>query len=172
MRNENITLDVNVNKYAINIPAKTIVAGFAGIGKSTAGKKYPNLFIDMESSDYHWITDEGGNKYLNPEWPINYVNAILKATETIKIGEPFYVLTSTHSEVLEEFKKRQIYYMVVIPKTKSVALKRYKERGSSPKFIKSMENNFDKYIQDVKNSSAFLIYTTDMYLEDIFIPSK
>lgn len=170
MRN-GIELETRVNEYSSNIPSKNIIAAFPGIGKSTAAEKYPNIFIDMESSDYHWIIDDNGDKICHPDWPVNYVDAIIKkCEEDIEIGKAHYVLTSTHKEVLEEFKKRSLYYTAVIPKTLSIMVERYKNRGSSEQFIQSLEKNFEKYIQDVRSSSAFLLYTSDKYLVDIFIP--
>lgn len=51
MKNGNIVIIRN-NTNA-NHTYHDIVAGFPGVGKSTAASMYPYKFIDMESSYYH-----------------------------------------------------------------------------------------------------------------------
>ena len=71
-----------------------IISGFAGIGKTTISKKYKNRIIDLESSDFKWVYGDETtanmskesrkgvqNRVLIPEWPRNYMEAIIKATE-------------------------------------------------------------------------------------------
>lgn len=152
---------------------RTIVAGFPGVGKSTAAKENPDLFLDLESSDYHWIVNDKGQKVCNPRWPNNYFQAILDAA--FKPFNPtneiyIYVLISTHKEILDLLRKCHIYYMAVVPKTKIIYIQRYIDRGSSDEFIESLNNNFEKYIKDIESSSAFGIHYTDDYLCNIYAP--
>lgn len=153
---------------------RTIIAGFPGVGKSTAAKEHPELFLDLESSDYHWIVDGEGNKVVNPVWPVNYFKAIMEAANTpFTANGPkyLYVLTSTHKEVLDLFRKCNIYYMAILPKTKIIYVQRYIDRKSSAEFIKKLNENFENYIKDVENSSAFGIHYTDHYLLDVYSPA-
>ena len=63
------------DNYKNHSDNRYIVAGFPGTGKSTAAEWFPQEFIDMESSDYHWIHINGtGGKKINPEWPNNYID--------------------------------------------------------------------------------------------------
>ena len=39
------------------VSTKKVIAGFPGVGKSTAAKLHPDIFIDLESSDYHSTLD-------------------------------------------------------------------------------------------------------------------
>lgn len=153
---------------------RTIIAGFPGVGKSTAAEKYPDYFLDMESSDYHWITDENGNKTANPMWPVNYFNAIMEAANTpFNVNGPkyLYVLTSTHKEVLDLFRKYHTYYMAVLPKSKDIYIQRYIDRKSSSDFIKKLDENFESFIKDVEESSAFGIHYTDHFLAELYKPA-
>lgn len=98
---KNIVVDIDKGDFDINKPM--IIAGFPGVGKSTATNIFnsmdmykknsdrpviinnlygigmnncENYCIDLESSSFHWIIDKDGNKHLHPEWPVNYINAI------------------------------------------------------------------------------------------------
>lgn len=73
----------------------TIIAGFAGIGKTTLANKYKNV-IDLESSYYKWdntgitnisIEKSKGmkNRIKNPNWPQNYYDAIKEASKKYDI---------------------------------------------------------------------------------------
>jgi len=152
---------------------RLIIAGFPGVGKSTAAINHPHLFLDMESSDYHWIINGDNSKICNPEWPMNYVDAILNVANRIINDKniPFYICISTHSEVLRELDKRCIYYVAVLPKSKDLYIQRYKDRGNDEAFINLLNNKFDDFIKDVESSSAFCIYYTDGYLADIYVPN-
>ena len=170
MRNTGTELFIRTNRLpdALNFSNKLIIAGFPGTGKSTAAKKMPELFVDMESSDYHWIY-KGDTKYTNPEWPKNYIEAILeRANRPYNTDEKhLYICISTHKEVLDELAARGIYYMAIVPKTKDLYIQRYRDRGSSQEFIDLLDKKFESFVEDIENSSAFGIYYTDGYLQNV-----
>lgn len=154
----------------LNHRIKNIIAGFPGVGKSTAAKNKDWMFLDIESSDYHWVVDGEGNKVCHPEWPINYVDAIMEAAKDM--GKPqLYILISTHNEVLTELDKRGIYYNAVLPRSKDIYLQRYRERGNTEEFITKLDVNFDTFIKSVESTNVFGIYYTDDYLFKIFVPN-
>ena len=152
-----------------NFPNKYIVAGFPGTGKSFGGKYFPNEFLDMESSDYHWIHINGtGGKVCNPDWPNNYLDAVEKAyNETVFSGTIFCVCTSTHSEVLKGLHERGLRFIAICPKDKEETIRRYKERGSSEAFIENLDKNFENFRNDVLNSHAQMVICTDEYVVDV-----
>lgn len=150
---------------------KNIIAGFPGVGKSTAAEMKDWMFLDMESSNYHWMIDEKGDKVCNPAWPTNYVNAIIAASHDCTKPQ-LYILTSTHNEVLAEFDRLGLYYNAVLPKSKDVYIQRYRERGNSEEFIEKLESNFDAFIKSVESTNVFGIYYTDNYLYKIFVPDN
>lgn len=159
VKNPDLTLDHRI---------KNIIAGFPGVGKSTAANNKHWIFVDMESSDYHWCYDGSGNKLCHPEWPINYVDAIMEAARDM-MQPQLYILISTHNEVLTELDRRGIYYNAVLPKSKDIYLQRYRERGNSEEFIAKLDSNFDSFIKSVEDTKVFGIYYTDDYLINIFV---
>lgn len=148
---------------------KNIIAGFPGVGKSIAAESKDWMFLDMESSDYHWIASTDDNKICNPNWPNNYVDAILEAARNT--GTTYiYILISTHNEVLAELDRRKIYYTAVLPKSKDIYIQRYKDRGNNESFIQKLEEKFEIFIQSVESTNVFGIYYTDDFLLNIFAP--
>lgn len=160
VKNPDTTLDFKL---------KSIIAGFPGVGKSAAAKAKDWMFLDMESSDYHWIASSDDNKICNPNWPINYVDAILEAArDTGKTH--IYILISTHNEVLAELDRRRIYYTAVLPRSKDIYIRRYVGRGNDAVFIQKLEENFESFIKSVESTNVFGIYYTDDFLLNIFAP--
>lgn len=146
-----------------------IIAGFPGTGKSYAGYQFPNEFIDMESSDYHWIYINAiGDKKLNPDWPNNYLDKIEDAYKNaISTSTILCICCSTHSEVLKGLNDRGLKFIAVCPKDKEETIRRYRERGNTEDFIDSLDKNFDNYRNDVLNSNANMVICTDEYISDI-----
>lgn len=147
-----------------------IVAGFPGVGKSTASTMYPYKFIDMESSYYHWTFDENNNKVCNPNWPNNYVDAIIDmATNTFGIDSlRCIVAISTHKEVLDELTNRGICFDAVCPNSKDIYIQRYIDRGNNQAFVNLLQDKFKSFVQDVVNSNAGIVYFTDGYFANLF----
>lgn len=148
---------------------KIIIAGFPGVGKSYAGTANPGVVADLESSDFHWIYDKDGNKHQHPAWPYNYFQAAeMLALETEGLPDYkdlMYVCISTHHEVLKILKDHKIPFVIYAPESKDVALRRYAERGSSEAFIKSLDENWDKYMNDLKEIDMPMIMS-DTYLKE------
>lgn len=160
VKNPDTTLDYKL---------KNIIAGFPGVGKSTAADSKEWMFLDMESSDYHWIASADDTKICNPNWPNNYVDTILEAARNTGTTH-IYILISTHNEVLAELDRRKIYYTAVLPKSKDIYIQRYRDRGNDEAFIQKLEENFESFIQSVESTNVFGIYYTDDFLLNIFAP--
>lgn len=128
-----------------------VVYGFPAIGKTTVCKKFDN-FIDLESSDYHWLFTEeqlkmsveerkGIDKVKNPAWPQNYFEAIDNARKKYD-----YIFVAFAG--IEYCQKNDIKYMRIYPSIdqKNDYLKRMKNRGNSDDFLEKMAKNFEDYI--------------------------
>ena len=137
----------------------SIISGFAGIGKTTLQKMYPKEVIDLESSDYKWrYLDEetanmqkeerkgAENRVLNPEWPNNYLEAILS-----KVQQYRYVLISQGNDIRDLLDKNRIDYILAFPsiQCKNEYVERYKSRGNSDKFVALIEENFARWIEEL-----------------------
>ena len=70
-----------------------VIAGFAGVGKTTLAKKYKNV-IDIESSPYKWDYSEVDtsdleklkgtkNRKKNSLFPQNYITAVKEAQKNM-----------------------------------------------------------------------------------------
>lgn len=168
-----LIVDVDNGFFDLNSPI--LIAGFPGVGKSSAAKIFDekigkNICIDLESSDFHWIVDKSGNRHQHPEWPMNYVNAakaLLFETRGLEDYKNLkFICISTHKESLSILNEQEVEFCIVTPINKEKSIKRYKERGSSLEFIKSIDENWDKYMDDIYSYDMPVIMT-DEYLCNI-----
>ena len=130
-----------------------IIYGFPCVGKTTMCEKYKNC-IDLESSNFQYILTEEQKKLsiearkglkdrvLNPEWPENYLNAILDAVKKYD-----YVFVA-HQGIIE-CAKRNIPYWRVYPNIncKDEYVKRMIGRGNQGDFISNITKNFEKFVK-------------------------
>ncbi|MDK2899133.1 MAG: hypothetical protein PWQ10_320 [Patescibacteria group bacterium] len=153
-----------------------IIAGFAGIGKTTLAKKYKNV-IDIESSYYKW--DNTGLEYTNtenrkgivlpenPNWPNNYINKIKEAQLMYDI-----VLVWVHPDALDIYDKEKLEYIIIYPSKDSLSIykQRYYNRGNTEKYISRIIDTYDmrKRQFDKKNAQK-VILENDETLEDYLI---
>lgn len=135
-----------------------IISGFAGIGKTYFAKNNPDISIDLESSNFKWIFDgsienvdtEGRkgltNKTFNPEWPLNYIQAIKDANAKYD-----FVFISMDKDVREILKNENFRYFVAFPilECKEEYILRYKERKNGENFINLLETKYDEWINDL-----------------------
>ncbi len=120
---------------------RQIICGFAGIGKSHCAKNSEGV-VDLESTPF------------KKNWDF-YADV---AEHMGKNG--YYVLTACHKEWRDKLKERGIEYAVVIPhkEMKQEYMRRYKDRGNTPEFIKMIDENFEKFIEEIEKSESHIIY--------------
>lgn len=151
-----------------------VIAGFAGIGKTALAKKYSNV-IDLESSkykyDYQNVESDKyeqlkGNKNRKPNknYPQNYIDAILDAVTKYDV-----VLVWQHPEIIEEYKKHGIEYILCYPSRK--AFKNYpsnfESRGNEPQFIESLTNVYENRVEEYENlSQPKIVLDENEFIED------
>lgn len=138
----------------VKLKNKTIViAAFPGMGK-TFYKNNCNGFIvsDSDSSQFSWTIDEEGNKIRNPEFPNNYIEHIKSL-----IGKVDFIFVSTHEPVLRALIENNIYFFLLYPPmdNKPIMIERYYERGSDNKLIKTIYDNYDKWITTLEMDTDF-----------------
>lgn len=112
-----------------------IICGFAGIGKSCAAKELVGV-IDLESTPF------------NKDWE-TYARVAKHMADN-----GYTVLLSCHKELRQLLLDKKINFATVfpastIPKTvvdsKSIFLKRYRDRGNTEQFIDLMSNNWGEF---------------------------
>ena len=128
-----------------------IIAGWAGIGKTTLAKKYSNV-IDIESSPYKW--DYSGlepgdyekmkgrkDRTPNKNFPLNYINAIKEAEKKYDI-----ICVWCHPEnVFPHYVEHSIDYVLCYPSKEAIGeyAQRMRGRGNSEEFISGVMNSFE-----------------------------
>ncbi len=143
-----------------------IICGFSGIGKSTAEQKHRQI-MDMESSGWHYLFENGFIIGENPKFPTNYIDSLIELMEK---GEARFYLLSCHKEVREELKARGIDYIIVLPtiEQKNEYLKRWLKRGSPIEFIKSMNDRWEYMIKSCEEDDAPKIHlSSGEYISDL-----
>ena len=136
-----------------------IISGFPGIGKSCYCNNTDLNVLDSDSSNFSQIK-EGVR---NPEFPQNYINHIKE-----HIGKVDIILVSSHLSVREALAQNNITFTLVYPsrELKDQYISRFKERGSSPQFIKLLSKNWEIFIEELENQTKceHIILTKGEYL--------
>ena len=163
-----------------------IIAAFAGVGKTYVGKKYPNV-LDLESTYFKWLengiahlTEEERkgkkDRVLNPLWPQNYIDEILKQKDKydivlIQLSHP----RLANEQIFEFFNKNKIDYYVARPKFSGWRWieERLRSRGNTEEFINQVKNNFKIFIEEFSKPNYQQIIIEDgKFLEDALIANK
>ena len=124
---------------------------FPGTGKSYFAQQ-DHRVIDLESSDFkfggnHSHRDYDTTRSKQATWPYNYVERIQE------LAPSNIVFASTHIEVRQLLSDNGVGFFTVYPspQAKSVYLNRYAQRGSDPRFLDFMRDNFDTLIADIQD---------------------
>lgn len=124
---------------------KTIlIAAFPGTGKS--------FYCSSQNSEY--ISDSDSSTFDKKDFPVNYI-----ADTKQKILQNYsHVFISSHKEVRNELVKNNLEFILVYPNInlKQEYLDRYKSRKSSDAFIQLISNNWDSWLQELKNQQNCL----------------
>lgn len=79
-----------------------VISAYQGVGKSTLARKHPNLYIDLESSNY----DKS-----DPTWALKYVNDAMSLIA--KTGKTIFL--SSHLVVRETLRALAVRYYCIVP---------------------------------------------------------
>lgn len=160
-----------------------IIAAFAGVGKSYIGKKYSKV-LDLESTYFKWLengvahlTEEERkgrkDRILNPLWPQNYIEEILKQKDKYDI----VLIQISHKRLANEqifkyFDKNKIEYFIARPNLSGwkYVEQRLRGRGNTEEFIGQVKNNFKIFIKEFSKPKYNQIIIEDgKFLEDALI---
>lgn len=153
-----------------------IIAGFAGIGKTTLASKYKNV-IDLESSIYKWDNTglenipvearKGMIRKENANWPNNYIEEIKKQSLYYDV-----ILVWIHPDVLKIYDENNIDYVLCYPDKDSLKIyeKRYMERGNNKEYIEKVINTYDMRLNQFKEKKVTqIILKGNETLEDYLL---
>lgn len=135
-----------------------IVMGFPGVGKTTFAKKYPDLAIDLESSNFCYTKESlqklksqglsNENIKGNPDrvkvknWRELYLKSIEENLKKYK-----FVFTSQDPSIIEHFKNEKILIILPQPQDIETYKNRYENRGNTPEWINSVLPFFDNLLE-------------------------
>ena len=99
-----------------------------------------------------FASDSDSSKFDKSNFPQNYIDHI---NELIKEGVN-RIFVSSHKEVRDALVENGIDFVLVYPKTelKDEYIDRYKKRGSSHEFIQLVSNNWNEWIEQLKNQKS------------------
>lgn len=148
---------------------KILVLAYMGTGKTELAKNHNNI-IDLDFQDYKYIYDESirdlplekrkGSVSLrteNPEYPNNFINAIVKELEKEKIVlSPFidHVFNAIDSnEFKTKIKNIRIILVFPMPDNFEEYIERFKKRGNSEEFLLRRKKEFNLLVDMFNNAS-------------------
>lgn len=123
-----------------------LVSAFPGTGKS----HYVNN--DAKYLPDNFSTDSDSSTFDKEEFPENYIEHIKN-----KIEQGYSrVFISSHKEVRDALVKHNLPFVLVYPKKelKQEYLDRYKKRNSTPEFISLLRNNWDDWMNDLREQEG------------------
>ena len=153
-----------------------IIAAYAGTGKTTFAKLYPEAIIDFVSMPYKYELDDedkrGEAGKANPDnimrddWPFNYISAIKQALDSDKI-----LLIPSEFLVLDILKGEKIPYVLCYPQrdAKEIYRKRFLDRGNTEEFIEIFIDRWDEFIEGLERDSygQHIVLKPDQFLSDV-----
>lgn len=154
-----------------------VICAFAGLGKTTLGKKYKNV-CDLQSSaykyDYTNIDEKDYEKMKHnqtrkrrKDWPMNYLLALKQATENYDL-----ILVPANLDVRELLFANKVDFLFVLPSYnyRDILLERYKKRGNSPTMIENAMKDFDEWSRNQKDYPyPIVVLDKNKNLEDLMI---
>ena len=126
---------------------KIIVMTFPGAGKTEAVKNHPDIFTEVDASDYYW----GGLPIPPCEnigvFPKNYVDKIEEVLEDTIIKANI-VLVCNHVEVAQELRDRGIKFCMVIS-NHNMAMQALKEAKYEPWLIEYYSDTYHGFVKNL-----------------------
>ena len=170
------------------LPRKSkIILSTPGVGKTYLGKKYPEQILDMDpmpflSSNFgEHETQRDFEKAkstdaTNPDFPYNYVDAILKQVNHYDLILITTLLTQAckRQDFPLDFAEEKLRYQIALPRKSGldIIFKRLRERGNNEKFVKDFEKLYPLIIERFGNTLGGLTIEDGEYLEDTLLRHK
>jgi len=161
-----------------------IIAAYAGVGKTTFAKLYPDHAIDFTMGKYKYLPNKDycqdeNNEAMkanhfserNFEYPRNYFNAIMEALEQ---NPNKYIIIPSDCGTLDYFEDYDIPYTLCYPRreAKEEYRKRYIERGNNERFLEIFIGRWAWYMELLHNEFSFpsakrIVLEAHQFLSDV-----
>jgi hypothetical protein len=145
-----------------------IFCAFPGTGKTHFTRHYTGegLVLDSDSTNYSWLNTHANERVRNPDFPANYIRHISTC-----VGAAAIILVSSHPKVKTGLLDAGLDFTLVYPKRdlKSEYMGRYERRGSPPRFLEYMDENWDILISrdEAQQGCPKIIMESGQYLSDV-----
>ncbi len=156
-----------------------IISAWICAGKTYLTKKYKNI-IELPSGDYKYILTEeqkavknkeslkSTTRELNPAWPKNYYDAILKEFN----GGEHDIILIAPCMPFKEMRDYGIKFILAYPDPicKEEYMERARSRGANEEFVKRVESKIQTDFEDfLSQPNNKIIMESGEYLEDALI---
>ncbi|WP_080798755.1 hypothetical protein [Arabiibacter massiliensis] len=157
-----------------------IVLAHAGTGKSHCAKVQPERFADLPCMPYKYLMEELREdesealkasypvEAMNPEYPRNYLAALLDAREK---GGCEYVFAPPDYRVAAYLEAWGVPYLLAYPERelKDEYERRYIERGNGEEFLRIFIGGWDRFmdLMDALNPTERIRLGSGQYLLDV-----
>jgi hypothetical protein len=154
--------------------ATKIISGFPAIGKTYAARNSNFMCVDLDSSQWNWLTDSNGDFLMthsgsrmpNPDFPQNYIDHI-----KFQIKHDFldFVFVSSHENVRQCLQENFIDFSIVVPalNCKKEYYKRMERRGSPMSLIQLVMDNWNDWLIERQLESNCYVLNQGQTLNDI-----
>lgn len=128
-----------------------VISAFPACGKTYATNNYnDNNFklLDLDSSSFKWKFTDNEGKYVNPEFPNNYVNCIKS-----NIGKYDIIFVSSHLKVRQSLQNAGIDYCTVYPYSNLLNewVGRMYRRYNSEEYINYIISHWDEFMKNIED---------------------
>lgn len=139
-----------------------LIAGFPGTGKSSY------CYRDADYMPQGFATDSDSSQFDKSNFPQNYIEHIKQ-----KISEGYSrIFISSHKEVRDALVENNLYFTLVYPEIglKQEYIERYKQRGSSEKFIELLSNNWEAWIKELQSQKGcdHVVLKSGQFIANVF----
>jgi hypothetical protein len=158
------------------------VAAFAGTGKTSLARMFPERVIDFVCMPYKYELSGGGecdpegckadsSGVIRSEWPYNYVEAILDL-----LGGGKVILIPSDLKTLSLLAERRVRYLLCFPERELVSeyRNRFVERGNSKEFLDVFIGGWDRFLNALDSDSwgDKIVMKSGEFLSDVFGVSR
>ena len=155
--------------YPLRTSEPVVIAGFAGVGKTSAARALGECAIDFTAAPYKYLLDGKppapeerealkatyGVGDMNPEWPGNYAEKLVELYTSRRYR---YILIPPEPHALRALELNSIPCVLVYPRRdlREEYLQRFTERGNGEEFIDVFIGRWDEWMDALRSRKPAL----------------